>query len=541
MTLQRPTLAGRKGFDPGGIGPGLSAPYGYSSAYFGGSRMHNGQDYFWLGAESAARLGISTEASKGVYAVVDGPVYRVDDSALGLGLYQQIDATHRAYYWHLSERVSNGTYKTTDRIGRMGTTGTAAGTGEHVHFEVREAPYGSANRKDPEPFFRASAALEPNQRQVLPTLPVRRRSQPTSQSPEAGDPLAPNEVGNFNGWIRGESVSGNNVWFRGISGNWFWSGGFTNTGTSGLADLNPTAEKPTRVVRDLTANVRNLPTTNGTEVVGSLAAGAKVEVQGYTKGETVNQSGVTSDIWFRVAAGWAWSGSFTSRDTNGLPLLQSGLPANPGPQLDPTQWKDKEPNTPLAKWVGSPNFNRYEPSADKKWITAHWMAGTLAGTDSQFQIPGTVTEAGRGTNPATNYGVGQTEIHQYIREEHYQHGDGSRESNTYGISIEHEGGPNLPITDAVYANSARLMADIAKRYGWAEIVVYKNLFPHKYWAATECPGTLDLERLAREANAILKPEPEPEPEPERPEDEPPAWFARFLGLIIETINKFLGK
>lgn len=153
MTLVRPTLQGRNGYNPNGYGPGVNAPYGYSSAYFNGTRMHNGQDYFWLGAESAARLGISTEASKGVYAVVDGPVYRVDDSALGLGLYQQIDTAHRAYYWHLSERVSNGTYKTTDRIGRMGLTGTAAGTGEHVHFEVREAPYGSANRKDPEPFF----------------------------------------------------------------------------------------------------------------------------------------------------------------------------------------------------------------------------------------------------------------------------------------------------------------------------------------------------------------------------------------------------
>ena len=37
------------------------------------------------------------------------------------------------------------------------------------------------------------------------------------------------------------------------------------------------------------------------------------------------------------------------------------------------------------------------------------------------------------------------------------------------------------------------------------------------------------------------PDPAPLPEPERPEDESPAWFVRFLDLIVGAINKFLGK
>jgi len=71
-----------------------------------------------------------------------------------------------------------------------------------------------------------------------------RRSEPTSQSAIAGDPLSPGTVGNFVGWIYGEDpyANGNNVWFQGISGNWFYSGAFTDSSTNGLTDLNAPAE-----------------------------------------------------------------------------------------------------------------------------------------------------------------------------------------------------------------------------------------------------------------------------------------------------------
>ena len=156
MGLQRPTLQGRAGFNPSGFGPGLSAPYGYSSAYDG---MHNGEDYFWLGKESSLQLGISTEQSKRVYAVVDGPMHHIDDAALGLGIWQQIDREHRTYSWHLRDRQPAGNYTTDATTGRMGSTGTAAGEDEHLHFEVRRAPYRKSDRVNPAPFF---ASLNPS-------------------------------------------------------------------------------------------------------------------------------------------------------------------------------------------------------------------------------------------------------------------------------------------------------------------------------------------------------------------------------------------
>ncbi len=159
MSLLRPTLQARAGFNPEGHGPGVQSPFGKSPGYRGGNVSHNGQDYFWLGAASAKRLGISTAASKDVYPVMDGPVNPIDDPALGIGAWQQIDDDHRAYSWHMSKRIYNAVrnMKSNTRLGVMGSTGTAAGDDDHLHFEVRKAPYRPADRIDPEPFFAAKA------------------------------------------------------------------------------------------------------------------------------------------------------------------------------------------------------------------------------------------------------------------------------------------------------------------------------------------------------------------------------------------------
>jgi hypothetical protein len=154
--MLRPTLQGRKGYNPGGFGPGVSAPFGYSSAYSG---KHNGEDYFWLTAGSASALQMTVADSMKVFAVVPGTVHHVTNNGLGNGLWQQINSDHRAYYWHLAARsVEDGrAVSTSEQVGVMGHTGTAAGTQTHLHFEVRKYPYNDANRIDPEPFFNSSS------------------------------------------------------------------------------------------------------------------------------------------------------------------------------------------------------------------------------------------------------------------------------------------------------------------------------------------------------------------------------------------------
>ena len=70
--------------------------------------------------------------------------------------------------------------------------------------------------------------------------------------------------------------------------------------------------------------------------------------------------------------------------------------------------------------------------------------------------------------------------------------------NQRSIGIEHEAGPAMPPTDALYAASARLHAEIAGRHGLA-LEVGANVLPHRAIVPTECPGTLDLDRIVREA------------------------------------------
>ena len=74
-----------------------------------------------------------------------------------------------------------------------------------------------------------------------------RRAAPTTDSEILEPHLEAGEVGNFVNFIHGQDPygSGNDVWFQGISGNWFYSGAFTDAGTHDLNDVTVYAPTPT--------------------------------------------------------------------------------------------------------------------------------------------------------------------------------------------------------------------------------------------------------------------------------------------------------
>lgn len=133
-------------------------------------------------------------------------------------------------------------------------------------------------------------------------------------------------------------------------------------------------------------------------------------------------------------------------------------------------------------WKGSPNHYTGRQGYGVTHITLHIMVGYLAGTDSTFANPS--------SQSSTHYGVGATgEIHQYVAETDGSYSDANYASNCSTISIEHEGGmaDGAVCTQACIDASARLCADIARRYGWKKL--WHDGLRGNVWLHREIPGT----------------------------------------------------
>ncbi len=124
-----------------------------------------------------------------------------------------------------------------------------------------------------------------NQR-VVGSNPANGRSDPSTAN-AATQTLPPGTVANMDGWINGETVETNKVWFRGeFSGDFFWSGGFTDKGTHDLADLNAPTMTPTQ--RQATTNVNGRAEPNTTSAIETtLAPGAVGDFDGWINGQSV--------------------------------------------------------------------------------------------------------------------------------------------------------------------------------------------------------------------------------------------------------------
>lgn len=87
----------------------------------------------------------------------------------------------------------------------------------------------------------AAAANDIRKRTVKASVNAVRRMGPGKKYAVAGDLLKAGTPGNFVAFAHGpasqDQPTGNDVWFKGISGHWFWSGSFTSQSTAGLVDL----------------------------------------------------------------------------------------------------------------------------------------------------------------------------------------------------------------------------------------------------------------------------------------------------------------
>lgn len=192
------------------------------------------------------------------------------------------------------------------------------------------------------------------------------------------------------------------------------------------------------------------------------------------------------------------------------------------------------------KWIGASSNNFDSGRGGKKIdkIVLHWIVGTLESADGTFANPDRKASA--------HYGIGDNDVHQYVREE-----DTAWHASNYGVNqtsigIEHEGGWLLADgtrqkpSDKTHETSGRLVADICRRYSLP--INKTTIHTHSEYKATQCPGSLDIDRIIEIAKNFNTPEP-PVGNPTEPISDPQAklvlgkpWGTKELQATISTLN-----
>ena len=150
------------------------------------------------------------------------------------------------------------------------------------------------------------------------------------------------------------------------------------------------------------------------------------------------------------------------------------------------------------QWIGanSANYQKGRNGVTISKIVLHWIVGKLAAADATFQDSKRVASA--------HYGIGNTVVHQYVDDENTAYHAGNLTVNRQSLGIEHEGGPEIPISDLTYKTSAQLVADLCRKY--AIPIDRIHIIKHsEVPRATQCPGTLDVDRIVSMASAIVAP------------------------------------
>jgi N-acetyl-anhydromuramyl-L-alanine amidase AmpD len=142
------------------------------------------------------------------------------------------------------------------------------------------------------------------------------------------------------------------------------------------------------------------------------------------------------------------------------------------------------------------NYGTSRSTIDR--IVLHTMVGTVSSANSRF--------CSYGTQVSAHYGIGLNgKINHWLEETLTAYHAGDYAMNLRSIGIEHEDGGNYngPRTPSLYATAAKLVADICKFYGIpcdrTHILKHNEIIP------TGCPDALDVDRIVRDAYAILHP------------------------------------
>lgn len=142
------------------------------------------------------------------------------------------------------------------------------------------------------------------------------------------------------------------------------------------------------------------------------------------------------------------------------------------------------------QWKGAKAFQKERNGTKIDRIVIHWIAeGTLDTATSWFNRTNATTSA--------HYGIEDGKIYQWVKDEDTAYHAGNWAMNLRSIGIEHSATPQRPLTDASYETSAELVYHLCHKYNIP--LDRQHIIQHKEVKATACPGTVDIDRIIRQA------------------------------------------
>jgi LAS superfamily LD-carboxypeptidase LdcB len=314
-------------------------------------------------------------------------------------------------------------------------------------------------------FTEGDAPLEPYQRVTSDAVYYRKEAKRSGEVIELFDA---GEIVNFKGFVRGESVDGNNIWFVGrFTGGYSHSSGYKDSSTNGLEDLTPVIVNPPalkdneRQVGTDAMNVRKSAKVAPDNVSRLIQPSTVITVKGYVVGQNVD--GI--DKWFVLDDGtFTWSGGYTNQSVANL----SDLTPKPPEPTDPTQPVESDARIKAVVNKKNPNAPLNYTPTDLIGISGQYMREE-AGNKLIAMINDAKT-AGVSIVPSSGYRSFDTQTSVY---NNYVAKDGQAKADTYSARpgySEHQTGLAMDFgsIDDSFANTPayKWLVDNGHKYGF---------------------------------------------------------------------------
>lgn len=184
-----------------------------------------------------------------------------------------------------------------------------------------------------------------------------------------------------------------------------------------------------------------------------------------------------------------------------------------------------------ADWRAGGNTNG--DMGGKEGFCVHHAAGTSIDMAGTFLARGT----------SAHYGVEPGHVRQFVEDRNNAWAAGHRWANDRLVHVEcvnSAAGGGWPVAEATVDTLVEFLADKCREYGWPRLDVGENLYGHRDFSATECPGVLyaRLGEIAGRVNNLLNGEDDmnacdvweyPIGEGEAGKNDVPAWMR--LGYV----------